>query len=136
MDLWELTDDYRRTFDKMLEEAIYDLPPDLQKLTDEVFINAVDFPDRATLRKLGLRSPQQLRGLYTGVPNTRRTVYDHGRLPDRIEIYRLGIGIASRGRDGQIDPQRLAEQIRKTLLHEIGHHFGLDEDDLAGYGYA
>jgi predicted Zn-dependent protease with MMP-like domain len=136
MDEWEITEEYRRYFDKLLEEAIYDLPPDLQRLLEEVFVNAQDQPDERMLRSLQITHPEYLRGSYTGVPATRRGVHDSGRLPETIVLYRLGISWSCRGKGGQIDEDKLRRQIRKTLLHEIGHHFGMDEDDLAAYGYA
>ncbi len=132
----ELTDDLRRQFDAMLEEAIWDLPADLQTKLEEVFVNAEDQPDRALMRKMGIGRPEQLRGLYTGVPRTRRSHYDSGRLPDTIVLFRLGIFASACDRHGRYAPARLRKQIRKTLLHEIGHHFGMDENDLASYGYA
>ena len=50
-------------------------------------------------------------------------------------LYRLGILLRSRGRAGGIDPEKLRENVRRTLLHEVGHLHGMDEDDLAEYGY-
>jgi predicted Zn-dependent protease with MMP-like domain len=131
----QLTDELRRRFETMLDEAIWDLPADLQQKLEEVFVNAQDQPDRALMRKMGIARPEQLRGLYTGVPQTRRSLYDSGRLPDTIVLFRLGIVAAASDSRGRCSDTRLRAQIRKTLLHEIGHHFGMDEDDLAGYGY-
>ena len=132
----DVTDRERRLFDRYAEEILASLPEALQQRLEEVFVNIDDAPPRRDLRKLRVRRPDHLRGLYHGVPLTRRGVHDTGRLPDTITLYRLGILESVRGANGRIDEPALREQIRITLLHEIGHLFGMDEDDLAGYGYA
>jgi predicted Zn-dependent protease with MMP-like domain len=68
-------------------------------------------------------------GLYEGVPLPERTGDDAGRLPDRIAIYRLPL------EEEFPDPRELEREIRVTVLHELGHYFGLDEDRLAELGY-
>ena len=121
-------------FDLLLERVLDELPPHLLELIEEVPLVVEDHPGTQVLRHTGLR-PHELCGLYTGIPLTDRSVTHSGTLPDVITIYRLGIVTAATDRRGRVSGGRLLRQIRKTLLHEIGHHFGLDEDDLREYGY-
>ena len=72
-------------------------------------------------------------GLYTGVPLTRRSVQQSGVMPENIWIFRKGV-IAAAGESGPAD-SKLREQIKLTVLHEMGHHFGLDEAKLRALGY-
>ena len=96
------------------------------------------------MREFGLEDPADLCGLHSGIPLTERSVSDPGGEIETISLYRLGIVEAAGGwRRWQDDEgrswggiDRVREEIRITLLHEIGHHFGLDEDDLERLGYA
>jgi len=74
-------------------------------------------------------------GLYTGVPLIKRSVQHSGVPSDVIHIYRLGIMSQARKRDGSFNRAELQNQIRKTILHEYGHHVGLTENDLRRLGY-
>ena len=80
-------------------------------------------------KKLGLKKAQLLLGLYDGLPLTRRSVEHSGVRPPVIYIFQGDIELASDS-EGQ-----LVEQVRKTVLHEIGHHFGMSERDLDELGY-
>jgi predicted Zn-dependent protease with MMP-like domain len=78
-------------------------------------------------------------GLHWGVPLTQRSVESAAHLPDQIMLFRGPImrlaSVSSTGRTRR-DRRELEGQIRITLLHEIGHHFGMNEEDLAELGYA
>ena len=127
--------DLRQFFDEHLEQVLPELPPSVHRLLDEVPMVVEDFPSREVMRKMGVHQRDHLCGLYTGIPLTRRQVEHSGVLSDVINIYREGILSLARGRDGQIDQQELRRQIRITILHELGHHHGLDEDELRELGY-
>jgi predicted Zn-dependent protease with MMP-like domain len=116
-------------FGALVDEAVDSLPAEFQPYLENVVIEVEDRPDRHTARRLGLRSRRSLLGLYHGVPLTGRSVEHSGRLPDRITIYKENVEAACSSTEDVI------EQVRVTVLHEIGHHFGLDEDDLASKGY-
>ncbi|MCP4594425.1 MAG: metallopeptidase family protein [bacterium] len=116
-------------FEGLVTAALDALPEALRKYLTDVVIEIEPIPDRATARSLGMRSRRRLLGLFHGVPLTQRSVTDHARLPSRISIYRDNISRICRTR------AQVVEQVRKTVLHEIGHHFGLDEDDLSDLGY-
>ena len=121
-------------FDRLLEQVLDDLPDHLQDLLEEVPLVVEDYPSARVLRDTGLQT-DQLYGLYTGIPLTNRSVEHSGVMPDVITIYRRGIIAAATDRNGRVSGSKLIRQIRMTVLHEIGHHFGLDEEDLARYGY-
>jgi predicted Zn-dependent protease with MMP-like domain len=109
------------TFDEHVERAIDSLPPELRKAMSNVEIvveeeNAED-PD--------------LFGLYLGIPLTERDTGYAGVLPDKIAIYRLPL-VEEFGDD----PEVLEDEIRITVLHEIAHHFGIDEDRLTELGWS
>ena len=95
-----------------------------------------DHPDLRVMRKMGVRHRSDLCGLYTGVPLTERSVMHSPALSDVIHVYREGVLRLATDATGRIDERRLREQIRITVLHELGHHHGLDEDDLHELGYA
>jgi len=116
-------------FEELVLEAVTSLPAGLKERLDDVVVDIEAMPDRATARSLGLRSRRRLLGLFHGVPLTEQSVTDLARLPSRITIYRDNIRRTCRTR------RQIVQQVRKTVLHEIGHHFGMDEGDLDDLGY-
>lgn len=122
----------RRQFDSLLDQIMSELPKNLLELMEEIPLIVEDEPSRIVLDEMDI-DPRttDLCGLHWGIPITQRSVSQSGTLPDRMMLFRGPI-MRVAGRRGQ----RLEGQIRITLLHEIGHHFGLDEDDLAALGYA
>ena len=144
-----ITDDERERFDALVEEALEELPHAIRDLLEEVPLIVIDEPTREMLRDLGLDGadpsiPRELCGLHTGVPYTEPAFDAPPTLPGTIHIFRLGIIAQSGGwgvsrTDGIADARpaddRVYEEIMITVLHEIGHQFGLDEDDLVRLGY-
>jgi len=112
-----------------------ELPDELLRLFDEIPLVVEDYPSKELLRKLRVGRPELLRGLHTGVPLTRRSVRHSGVLPTVITIYRLGICLAAADHEGNVSPEALRSEMRITILHELGHYFGLSEADLRKYGY-
>jgi len=133
----------RDRFDALVEEALGELPDALHALLAEVPLVVIDEPTDDMLRDMGLDADarDELCGLHTGVPDTERGIDDAMVLPGDIHLFRRGI-IAHAGGWGRVDwddrdgEDRVYEEILVTLLHEIGHQFGLDEDDLDRLGYA
>ena len=103
-------------FEKLVEEAIADVPEPFAEFLEEVPIEIHTRPSVKLLRELGMEHDELLMGLYRGVDRTRRSVEESGRLPDVIYVFQ-------------------EEEVRKTVLHEIGHHFGMSEEDLDELGY-
>ncbi|MGW8284360.1 MAG: metallopeptidase family protein [Candidatus Deferrimicrobiaceae bacterium] len=116
-------------FDNVLRQVLDDLPGMFRESIRNVAIVVEDRPPDWLLDELGLPPGETLYGFYHGVPLPERSVLDSGNLPDRISVYRGPLMEDFR------DPGELARQIRTTLLHEIGHYFGMDEEDLARLGY-
>jgi predicted Zn-dependent protease with MMP-like domain len=116
-------------FDDVLRQVLDDLPGMFRESIRNVAIVAEDRPPDWLLDELGLPPGETLYGFYHGIPLPERSVLDPGNLPDRISVYRGPLMKDFR------DPGELARQIRTTLLHEIGHYFGMDEEDLARLGY-
>jgi predicted Zn-dependent protease with MMP-like domain len=116
-------------FDDILRQVLDDLPGMFRESFRNVAVVVEDRPPDWLLDELGLPPGETLYGFYHGIPLPERSVLDSGNLPDRISVYRGPLMEDFR------DPGELARQIRMTLLHEIGHYFGMDEEDLARLGY-
>lgn len=129
-----MTPALRDLFDAMLEAEIEALPPGVRSLLEEVPVIVEDHPDEATLRELN-EEKDGLLGLHTGIPFTEQSVEDSGAMPGDIRLYRDAIVDQAGGWDAGDDHAAVREQIHITLLHEIGHQFGLDEDDLGALGF-
>jgi len=126
----------RKRFDALLEGQLADLPEKLRLLLEEVPLIVDDEPSPDVLSRTFITDPDCLCGLYTGIPLTRRSVRLSGVLPDKVQLFRRGIFNAAADADGRIRTDSLRRQIRITLLHEIGHHFGFSESRLRKLGYA
>ena len=86
------------------------------------------------MHRTRVRHRWQLCGLYTGIPLIHRSIEHSGVPSDVIHIYREGILTQAR-RGNRIDDTELGRQIRLTILHEYGHHFGMTERELRDLGY-
>ena len=114
-------------FYKLVERALEGLPPELSRLLDNVAIVVDDWPDYSTPLVTG--GPKEaLYGLYEGVPLTERGAGYYGFLPDKITIFRGPLERDFATRD-------LEEQVRITVVHEIAHYFGFDEERLEELGW-
>ncbi len=128
-----LGDRERTRFDRLLEAVLETLPDELHDLLEEAPLVVDDRPEPALLAELGLEDdPESLCGLHSGLPLTERSV-EQPWTGEVIHLFRAGIRSEAGG--AEASDADLVREIRITLLHEIGHHFGLDEDDLAALGY-
>lgn len=127
----------RDLFDQLLEEVIEQLPPRIQALMDEVPVIVSDRPDAETLRSVDMTPEEadELCGLHTGTMATERSIDEPWRLPSQVHLFRVGIVAFAGGFEGDKGVESVREQIRITLLHELGHEMGLDEDQLWELGY-
>jgi predicted Zn-dependent protease with MMP-like domain len=116
------------TFEDLVTEAIEGLPPEIQNWLDNVAIVVGEQPTREQLAQAGLRPGQLLFGLYVGVPKTRRGFTYGETVPDKIVVFRRPIERVCR------TPAGIRDCVRRTVLHEIGHHFGLGENELRAAG--
>lgn len=125
----------RQFFDEQLEFVLARLPQQARDLLEKVPLYVEDFPSAKIMRSTGVRRREHLCGLYTGIPMTQRSVDQSGVLSDVIHIYREGVLAMASDSYGNFDEQELREQIRITILHELGHHHGLGEEELEALGY-
>ena len=125
----------RELFDGQVEIVLAELPQQVRDFMKDVPLVVEDYPSREVMQRMKIRHPAHLYGLYTGIPLIKRRVDNWGVVSDVVNIYRLGILSKSRARDGGFDEAELREQIRRTILHEYGHHVGLTERDLRERGY-
>ena len=107
----------------------------VHELIEEVPLHVEDYPSPETMAELGVEYREELCGLYTGVPTVDREVEQPVTLPDVVTIYREGILELAKDDYGRIRTKRLRREIRTTILHELAHHHGLDEDELSELGY-
>ncbi len=110
-------------FEKLVAEALRSLPREFAEKLDNVAVTVSDMPTYYQLRKTGLSPRNLLFGLYEGVPKTKRGNYT-GVLPDKITIFKNPILYVSRSADD------VREKVRQVVMHEIGHHFGLSDEEL------
>jgi predicted Zn-dependent protease with MMP-like domain len=110
-----------------VQQALEGLPPNIRERLENVDILIVEEPTPQELAEAGLEPGDTLFGLYQGVPLTERAT-DYGLvLPDRITLFRRPLLEWCRSEE------ELVEEVRKTVVHEVGHFFGLGEEELADY---
>lgn len=126
------TDDWRErhaptisTFESLALEAYGHLPQEFRALATDLTIVIEDFPDEEIMEDMALETPFDLLGLFEGRGITERFSIETGEMPNRITLYRRPI----------IDywaenEETLGDIITHVLIHEIGHHFGLSDDDM------
>jgi predicted Zn-dependent protease with MMP-like domain len=105
-------------FEAMVEQALDGLPEELGELMSNVAVTVEHD-----------RGPRGLLGLYRGIPLPQRTTSYAGVLPDQITIYRQAICAVCRTED------EVVEQVRRTVIHEVGHHFGIGDARLRELGW-
>ena len=105
-------------FESLVADALDSLPPELGRLMDNVWVTVED-----------LGRSRHLLGLYEGIPLTEREAYGGLAVPDRITIYRLPICSICRT-DAEV-----VEQVRRTVIHEVAHHFGISDPRLRELGW-
>lgn len=116
-------------FEELVAEALDGLPEEFAELLDNVAVVVEEEPTEDDLREVGIdpddSDPEEgeLFGLYQGVPQEARDSF-YSALPDRVVIYRGPILRYCTSR------REVLREIRDTVVHELGHHFGLDEDDM------
>ncbi len=119
----------RKRFEALVAEALRGIPPDLRKALDNIEVAIDDWPTDEQLAEVGLDSDDILFGLYQGTPLPERSPMTPYRLPDIITIFQGSF-------EDQFDTEdEMRDEIRRTVVHEIAHYFGFDEERLAELGY-
>jgi predicted Zn-dependent protease with MMP-like domain len=122
--MFELTED---EFKEVVAQAMDSLPDEFKAKLENIEVVVEDFPPPEVKRDFPRN--RLILGLYQGVPHTRRTTHYGLVMPDKISLYKRNIERVSASRE------QAYRQIRKTLLHEIGHHFSLSDEDLWDIGW-
>jgi predicted Zn-dependent protease with MMP-like domain len=107
-------------FEELVADALDEIPEELGRLMDNVWVTVEDVPEVAGLL-----------GLYSGIPLTERdSGYAGMVMPDRITLYRIPICAMAR------TEAQVVEVVKDTVIHEVAHHFGIDDDRLDELGWA
>jgi predicted Zn-dependent protease with MMP-like domain len=114
----------RRQFEALVEKALRKLPRHFKDRIKNVAVVVEDWADDETLADVGIEPPDTLYGLYRGVDLTRRDSGYGNVLPDTVTIYQGPI------EEDCEDEEEMAELVRETVVHEIGHYFGLDDETM------
>lgn len=130
-----MSPELRELFDAQVERVLPELPEQVRRFMDDVPLIVEDYPSKEVMRRMRIRHPSHLFGLYTGIPLIKRSIEHWGTPSDVIYVFRLGLLTQARRHDGTIDEDELRDQIRSTILHEYGHHVGLSEKELRDLGY-
>ncbi|WP_291843653.1 metallopeptidase family protein [Maricaulis sp.] len=113
-------------FERLADQALKALPAEMLALCKGVEVFVADFADAETLAAVGLADPFELTGVYIGVDLSQKSLADPSPEPDRVVLFRRPI-LDEWADHGAIT---LGELVTHVLVHEIGHHFGLSDDDM------
>jgi len=111
-------------FEKLTARAIRRLPRFFKSKMQNVVVIVADAPGKAQGRSFG----RGILGLYEGIPLVDRTSYYSGAMPDKITIFKKNIEAVCSG------PEQVEKEIRHVVMHEIAHHFGIDDEELRKKG--
>ncbi len=114
-------------FEQLVERALADIPMPFAAALDEVAVVIEDEPSTWQRRDNGLRPDETLYGLYEGTPLTEWGA-DSVPVPNKITLFRLPL------EEDWPDPDDLEDEVRVTIIHELAHHLGIDDDRLEGFG--
>jgi predicted Zn-dependent protease with MMP-like domain len=106
-------------------KALQSLPEPFAGHLSDVVLLIEDFADNETLDAMGIEDPFDLTGIYEGIPLTERSVDHSGTLPDRIRLFRRAIIDEWAGSEDSLE-----HLVAHVLVHEVGHHFGLSDEDM------
>jgi predicted Zn-dependent protease with MMP-like domain len=115
-------------FENLVDQAIESLPEEFQERLDNVDIIITDYPTSRQQKRSDRAKGEIILGLYEGVPLTERTTNYTMIMPDKISIFKKNIEAIFQ------DDVEIVKEIRRVVLHEIAHHFGIDDDRLDELG--
>lgn len=119
----------RRKFEVLVARALDEIPDEIAAQMSNVDVVIEAWPTDEQYARLGLAPDEWLFGLYEGTPLLDRGIVADPLLPDKITIFHGPLLEACQTED------QMAEEIRRTIVHEIAHHFGIDEERLRELGY-
>ncbi|MFQ6111355.1 MAG: metallopeptidase family protein [Nitrospinota bacterium] len=118
----------REEFERLVAEALEDVPEFFKEKLDNIDIVIEDKPSRGLLRRLRIPTGGTLFGLYQGVPMRERGLHYGGVLPDKITLFKEPLEGSCRS------SKALRERVRHTVLHELAHYFGISDERLKELG--
>jgi len=113
-----------KEFEELVTEAINSLPEKFKKRMENIAIAIEELPSQGLLMEMKIKSPYGLLGLYRGIPYPRRGIWYRNVMPDKIIIFKKPIEVRCRNKE------EIRGSVRRVVIHEIGHYFGLGEADL------
>ncbi|MGB3167405.1 MAG: metallopeptidase family protein [Alteraurantiacibacter sp.] len=115
-----------REMETLATAALARMPAEFATHLGDVVVQVQDFAEDELLAEMEIESPYELTGVYEGIPLTERSVEHSGTMPDRVRLFRVPILLewAERG------DETLEHLVAHVLVHEIGHHFGLSDEDM------
>ena len=119
----------RNAFEKLVQKSIRELPEEFRKRLENVAVIVEDYPSEELTMQMDLSPEETLFGLYEGVPLTERGFFEQPLHPDRIRIFQRAI------EDECESAQEIEAELKATIVHEIAHFFGMDDDYLEEIGY-
>ncbi|MDA0336420.1 MAG: metallopeptidase family protein [bacterium] len=119
----------RKRFEELVEAALERIPAAFREAMDNVAIVIDDWPERELMFEMYGDAETYIYGLFTGTPLPEQSMVDSGDLPVVIRIYQAALEYDF------ADPAELARELEITLVHEIAHFMGFDEDELEDLGY-
>ncbi|MDQ7844578.1 MAG: metallopeptidase family protein [Armatimonadota bacterium] len=119
----------RRRFEALVARALDAIPEEIAAQMRNVDVVVEDWPSEEHYERLGLAPDEWLFGLYEGTPLLERGIIADPLLPDKITIFKGPLEAACE------TEEEIEEEIRRTVVHEVAHHFGIDEDRLRELGY-
>lgn len=120
-----MTDPDTATFERLARRAMAALPAQFREHLDGVRICVEEFADRETLDALGIDDPWDLTGLYHGRPMDEQSIWVSGEMPPVISLYRQPL--LDEWRETGV---RLEDLVTHVVVHEVGHHFGLSDEEM------
>ena len=126
----------RDYFDRQVEWVLEQLPQNVLRILQEVPLHVEDQPSERLMRDLNITVPEELCGYFCGVPYGEPIPYVmNAHLPNSVTIFRRGIVAGSRNQWGKVSRKKLRREIRITILHELAHLHGMEEEEIADLGY-
>ncbi|MFH0787452.1 MAG: metallopeptidase family protein [Pseudomonadota bacterium] len=116
-------------FKELVTRSLQEIPKEFLEYLENLEIIVEEEPSPEVLQELGLGKEDLLFGLYQGIPRPEKSTFQGVSLPDRITLFRRPILSSCRSK------QEILDQIRKTLVHEMAHHFGFPEKRIRQLGY-
>jgi len=116
-------------FQDLMESSMENIPESFKSKMENIVFIAEPYPSENDLAKVGLTKGKMLLGLYSGTPYTHRNTWYAGTTPDRILLFQKNIEAVCNSKE------ELKSKIREVVIHEIGHYFGMNEEQIREAGY-